>query len=77
MKLANKSKEALDCKRLTEELREKEEVEGQLRERIAQLDDSLLSTQHQETWTSVYQTQRTGWGDFGIYVSFVLPAGKA
>ena len=47
MKLANKSKEALDCKRLTEELREKEEVEGQLRERIAQLDDSLLSTQHQ------------------------------
>ncbi len=29
------------------------------------------------TWTSVYQTQRTGWGDFGIYVSFVLPAGKA
>ncbi len=47
MRLANTSKEALDCKRLTEELRGREEVEGQLRERLAHLEGSLLSTQHQ------------------------------
>ncbi len=27
-------------------------------------------------WTSIYQTQRTKWGAAGVFISFVLPAGK-
>ena len=47
MKLSEARKQATDCKRLSEQLSEKEETDGQLREEMRMVHDQLLAAQHQ------------------------------